>query len=57
MAVIFYFVSNEGISVLENAAFLGVPFPEKLRDMLLGLNDKAKPEGDEAGKPEDGDAS
>jgi toxin secretion/phage lysis holin len=47
MAVIFYFVSNEGISVLENAAFLGVPFPEKLKDMLLGLNDKAKPEDGE----------
>ena len=49
MAVIFFYMSDEGVSVLENAAFLGVPFPEKLRDMLLNLNDKAKPEdGDEA---------
>lgn len=49
MAVIFYYLSDEGVKVLENAAYLGVPFPEKLRDMLLGLNDKIK--------TEDGDVS
>ena len=49
MAVIFFFLSDEGVSILENAALLGVPFPEKLKDMLLKLNDKAKPEdGDDA---------
>jgi len=44
MAVILFYLSDEGVSVLENAAFLGVPFPEKLKDMLLKLNDRAKPE-------------
>ena len=47
MAVIFFYLSDEGISVLENAAFLGVPFPERLKDMLLRINHKAKPEDGE----------
>lgn len=36
-AVIFYYLSNEGLSILENAARLGLPVPEKLRDMLEQL--------------------
>ena len=37
--VIVFFISNEGISVLENAASLGIPFPEKLKSVLLQLRD------------------
>ena len=37
-AVILYFISNEGISVLENATALGVKVPKKLRDVLAQLN-------------------
>ena len=33
-AVIFFYLSNEGVSVLENAAHLGLPVPEKLKDVL-----------------------
>jgi len=33
-AVIFFYLSNEGISILENAAFIGLPVPEKLREIL-----------------------
>lgn len=36
MAVVFY-LSNEGISILENASQLGVPFPEKLTSVLQSL--------------------
>ncbi|RZI48259.1 phage holin family protein [Lactococcus kimchii] len=36
-AVIFFYVSNEGISILENAVNLGLPVPEKLRDILANL--------------------
>lgn len=33
-AVIFFYLSNEGISILENTARLGLPVPDKLRDVL-----------------------
>ena len=32
--VIFFYLSNEGISILENATRLGLPIPEKLRNIL-----------------------
>ena len=38
MAVIFFYLSNEGISLLENAAHLGLPIPEKLKGILLQLH-------------------
>ena len=33
-AVIFFYISNEGVSLVENAAHLGLPIPEKLKDVL-----------------------
>lgn len=39
-AVIFFYLSNEGVSLLENAAHLGLPVPEKMRDALQQLHDK-----------------
>ena len=50
-AVICYYLSNEGVSILENAAHIGLPVPEKLKAVLEQLhdrNDKAIPtdEGD-----------
>ena len=30
-AVIFFYISNEGISILENSSKLGLPIPEKLK--------------------------
>ena len=38
-AVICFYLSNEGISMLENAAKLGLPIPEKLRGILVQLNE------------------
>lgn len=35
--VIYYFVANEGLSILENLAKAGVPVPKKLRDALKTL--------------------
>ena len=47
-AVIFFYLSNEGVSLLENAAHLGLPVPEKLKDVLEQLHDRAeKEEGEE----------
>ncbi len=33
-AVIFFYLSNEGISILENSARIGLPIPDKLKDFL-----------------------
>lgn len=41
-AVIFFYLSNEGISILENAARLGLPIPDKLRDILQQLRQDKK---------------
>jgi len=45
-AVIFFYLSNEGVSLLENAAHLGLPVPEKLKDVLAQLHNKSGKDGD-----------
>ena len=44
-AVIFFYLSNEGISILENTALIGLPVPQKLRDVLEQLKGPADKEG------------
>lgn len=44
-AVIFFYISNEGVSLLENAAHLGLPVPEKLKDILQQLHNRAEEVG------------
>ena len=46
-AVIFFYLSNEGVSLLENenAAHLGLPIPKKLKDILEQLHDRDNKEG------------
>ncbi|MGX6991072.1 phage holin family protein [Pseudolactococcus reticulitermitis] len=41
-AVVFFYISNEGISLLENASKIGLPIPQKLRDILEQLHDKTE---------------
>lgn len=41
-AAIFFYISNEGISLLENAAHLGLPVPEKIKKVLEQLHNKAE---------------
>jgi len=43
-AVIFFYISNEGVSLLENAAYLGLPIPEKIKTVLEQLHDRAEKE-------------
>lgn len=43
-AVIFFYLSNEGVSLLENAGHLGLPIPEKLKTVLEQLHDRAETE-------------
>lgn len=47
-AVIFFYISNEGISLLENAAHLGLPVPEKLKEVLEQLHDREEKEDDKS---------
>lgn len=47
-AVIFFYISNEGVSLLENAGRLGLPIPKKLKVILAQLHDRA--EGDDEQK-------
>ena len=41
-AVIFFYLSNEGISIIENVAIIGLPVPKKLKDVLAQLHDDAE---------------
>ena len=43
-AVIFFYLSNEGISILENAALIGLPIPRQLKDVLAQLSNKGENE-------------
>ena len=43
-AVIFFYISNEGVSLLENAGHLGLPIPVKIKSVLEQLHDRAESE-------------
>ena len=49
-AVIFFYLSNEGVSLMENAAHLGLPVPDAIKTVLEQLHDRA--EGKEDGQDE-----
>ena len=40
-AVVLFFIANEGISLVENAAGLGIPIPKKMLEVLKQLKMKA----------------
>ena len=45
-AVLCFYLSNEGLSLLENAAHLGLPVPDKLKDVLAQLHGRQDVETD-----------
>lgn len=49
-AVIFFYLSNEGISLLENAGHLGLPIPKKMMDILEQLHDRSESEDNDESK-------
>ena len=49
-AVIFFYLSNEGVSLVENAGHLGLPIPKKLKAVLEQLHDRAEKEEIEDGE-------
>ena len=46
-AVIFFYLSNEGVSLLENAGHLGLPIPTQLKDVLEQLHNRSEKEEQE----------
>lgn len=46
-AIIFFYISNEGVSLLENAGHLGLPIPVKLKAVLEQLHDRAEEKEEE----------
>ena len=46
-AVIFFYISNEGVSLIENAVHLGLPVPQKLKDVLEQLHERSEKEDSE----------
>ena len=54
-AVIFFYLSNEGISLLENAAHLGLPIPDKLKLVLEQLHERSEEEDDSSSENKDGE--
>lgn len=44
-AVIFFYLSNEGISIVENSTRIGLPVPEKLKEILEQLKDGGDKDG------------
>ena len=46
-AVIFWAIANNGLSILENAAYLGLPVPEQLKQVLEQIHNRSKKSGSE----------
>lgn len=46
-AIAFFYLSNEGISILENASVIGLPIPKKLRSVLEQLKEESGEEEEE----------
>lgn len=41
-AVIFFYLSNEGLSIIENSVKVGLPIPEKLKQVFLSMKEEKK---------------
>lgn len=46
-AVIFFYISNEGVSLIENATILGLPVPKQLKNVLAQIKKKSEEGSDE----------
>ena len=42
-SLVLYYIANEGLSILENAALMGVVFPKKMQRALEAMRDKEDP--------------
>ena len=55
-AVIFFYISNEGVSLLENAAHLGLPVPAQMKAVLEQLHERSTDSDDEETDDENEDS-
>ena len=46
-AAIFFYLSNEGVSLLENSAHLGLPIPGAIKEVLEQLHERAEHGGND----------
>lgn len=51
-ATVFYYLANEGLSILENTALMGVPFPKGVKSALEAMKQRGDKPPDEPGNPE-----
>ena len=51
--MIFFYISNEGVSLLENAGHLGLPIPKKMQEVLEQLHDKSEGDSDDESEDEE----
>ena len=51
-AVICFYMSNEGLSLLENAAHIGLPIPDKMKDVLAQLHGRTDEKKDDVQEDE-----
>ena len=51
-AVIAFYLSNEGLSLLENASHIGLPIPEKMKEVLAQLHGREEKNNTDAGDGE-----
>lgn len=54
-AVIFFYMANEGLSIIENAGEIGLPIPKKLKEVLAQLRKKSGEEEDDGNENNDGE--
>ena len=54
-AVACFYLSNEGVSILENAAHIGLPIPEKLKEILAQLHNRGDKSGETKEENENGE--
>lgn len=53
LAAAMYYTANEGISILENTALMGVPYPSFILNALEAMREKGDPGGDDKDKKDD----
>ena len=53
MATVFYYLANEGISILENAALMGVSFPPAIKNALEAMKKKGESVKEQNDEPPD----
>jgi toxin secretion/phage lysis holin len=51
MAAVFYYIANEGLSIVENAALMGVPLPPRVKEALEALKTKGSEPPTNPGNP------